>query len=170
MADDDVDARLAAADARLITLNEALERSGPWPLAARFDHAPEAVWGPREVLTHLGEMLPYWLGEAERVIESEGQPDTFGRLASDQVRLALIERDRTLPVRELVERVHVGVARWRHRWASLSADERLRPGRHVTLGEITVTDVVHRFVVGHLEEHLDQLSAAIEAPPGTATA
>jgi hypothetical protein len=169
MTEDDIDARLSAAESRLSRLEGALTRGGPWPLAERFDHAPEAVWGPRETLTHVGEMLGFWLGEAERLIDPAGQPDTFGRLATDQLRLGIIERDRTLPIGELLARIHVGIARWRDRWASLDADKRVQPGHHVTLGELTVTDVAMRFVVGHLEDHLDQLADAIGTGPNAAT-
>lgn len=156
--DDDLDGRLAAAGARLTDLGKALAAGGPWPLAERFDHSPEASWGPRETLAHLEEMLPFWLGEAERLIEAGGAPVTIGRAATDDVRLAVIERDRTLPVRELLARVQNGIDRWRRRWAELDAAERGREGTHVTLGVVSVTDMARRFSVGHLEDHLDQLA------------
>src|SRR6476660_7565703 len=98
---DELDGRLAAAEARLAAFGPVLGE-GDWPLAARFDHAPEAAWGPREVLAHLAEMLPYWLGEAERIVDMTGGPEPFGRIATNDVRVAIIERDRTLPIRELV--------------------------------------------------------------------
>lgn len=165
MDDDSLDRRLAAAADRLADLGAALERGGPWPLADRFDHAPEASWGPRETLAHLEEMLPFWLGEAERLLEAGEGPVTFGRVATDGVRLALIERDRTLPIRELVARTQVGIERWRGRWPELDSASRSRRGTHVTLGTLTVTDIATRFVVGHLEDHLDQLAAAIDGEP-----
>jgi hypothetical protein len=161
MHDDDLDQRLAEASARLVMLDGALQAGGPWPLAARFDHAPEASWGPREILAHLEEMLPYWLGEAERVLDAGGAPVTFGRVATNELRLALIERDRTLPLRELVARVQVGLERWRRRWAELDTASRTRAGSHVALGELTVTQIATRSVVDHVEGHLDQLAAAL---------
>ena len=45
----------------------AVEAGAPWPLAAVYDDSDEARWGPREVLAHVAEMLPYWLGEIERI-------------------------------------------------------------------------------------------------------
>lgn len=168
MSDDDLDLRLAAASARLAELGTTLQARGPWPLAERFDHSPEASWGPRETLAHLEEMLPFWLGEAERLLDAPDDAVTFGRVATDDVRLAIIERDRTLPLRELVARVQVGIDRWRRRWAELDGPSRGRHGTHVTLGDLTVADIATRFVVGHVEDHLDQLAAAIEGgpPPG----
>ena len=161
MSTDDLDTRLAAASGRMTALGGRLAAGGPWPLAERFDHAPEAAWGPREVLAHLGEMLPYWLGEAERIVDMAAGPEPFGRIATDDVRLAIIERDRTLPVRELLARVANGLERWQRRWAKLDASERDRMGLHPTLGELHVSDIATRFVTGHLESHLDQLEATL---------
>ena len=161
MSDDDLDRRLAAASDRLAELGGALRTGEPWALAVRYDHSPEASWGPRETLAHLEEMLPYWLGEAERILDSTGAPAEIGRVATDGVRLAIIERDRTLPMRELVDRTQAGIERWRRRWAELDEASRQREGRHPTAGRITVADVADRFAVGHLEAHLDQLATAL---------
>jgi hypothetical protein len=165
MNDEDLDRRLAAAGVRLADLGAALERGGPWPLAERFDHAPEASWGPRETLAHLAEMLPYWLGEAERLLEATEPAPAFGRVATDDVRLALIGRDRTLPIHELVARVQAGIERWRERWAELRETDRSRQGSHPKLGLLTVTDIAARFATGHLEDHLDQLGATLAGDP-----
>lgn len=162
---DELDRRLAAAAARLTALHPTLV-AGTWPLAERFDHAPEAEWGPREVLAHLGEMLPYWLGEAERIVDMTTGPEPFGRTATNDLRIAIIERDRTLPLRELLARVDSGVARWQRRLAELDDAEGERRGLHPTIGAMTVVDVATRFVVAHLEDHLDQLAATLPRGAG----
>ena len=163
---DDLDQRLAAAADRLASFAPTL-RDGSWPLAERFDHAPEAAWGPRELLAHLAEMLPYWLGEAERIIDMKAGPEPFGRAATNDVRLAIIERDRTLPIRELQARVAVGIDRWRRRWAELDEPTQARHGLHPTLGEMTVGEIGSRFVAGHLDDHLDQLTVILSGETGT---
>lgn len=165
MSADDFDTRLETASHRLAALGERLTAGGPWPFAERFDHAPEAAWGPRETLAHLAEMLPYWLGEAERLIDMTDGPEPFGRAATDDVRLAIIERDRTLPIRELLARVGTGIERWRVRWAELDETARNRRGLHPVRGEMTVTEVATRFVAGHLQDHLDQLAETVGAEP-----
>lgn len=161
MSVDEIEQRLAASAERFATLGTRLAAGGPWPLAERFDHAPEASWGPPETLAHLEEMLGYWLREAERVVEMATGPEPFGRLATDAGRLAVIERDRTLPTHELATMVTAGIAGWRRRWAELDEAERGRTGLHPTLGELGVGDIATRFVVGHLEDHLDQLEASL---------
>jgi hypothetical protein len=165
MSDDDIDRRLAVASDRLGGLGSALQVGGPWPLAARFDHSPEAAWGPCEILAHLEEMMPYWLGEAERILASPETSAAFGRVATDDIRLAVIERDRSLPLPELLARAQVGIERWRRRWGELDQQRRMRVGTHVALGELTVTDIATRFVTSHLEGHLDQLAAALGGGP-----
>jgi hypothetical protein len=157
---DTFDIRLAAASDRLKGLEGRLT-TADWPLAERFDHAPEAAWGPREVLAHLEEMLVYWLGEAKQVVDMASGPEAFGRVATDELRLAAIERDRTLPIHELVARIQVGIDRWRRRWSELDQSERERAGVHPTRGEMRVADIATRFVADHLEGHLDQLEASM---------
>src|SRR3954471_17337334 len=97
--DPDPSARLAASRAAFIALAPRIRAGEPWPLAERFGAEPEASWGPREVLAHTAEMLPYWLGELERVVASDGA--AFGRTGTDPLRLGTIERDRTLPLSAL---------------------------------------------------------------------
>jgi hypothetical protein len=158
---DDFYGRMTAAGTRFRSFDAALRRGDPWPLAARFDHAPEAAWGPPEILAHLEEMLAYWYGEMERVVTMTDGPQPFGRIATDPVRLAIIERDRTLPITELMARVGNGIERWRRRWPDLVEPELDRTGIHPTLGELSVSDIASRFVAGHLEDHLGQLEAAL---------
>ena len=57
-------------------------------------------------------MLPYWLGEVERILAGWPRPVPFGRVATDEVRIAIIGRDRTVPLRELFDRVEADVSRY----------------------------------------------------------
>ena len=36
-----------------------------------------------ELLAHVAEMLPYWLGEVERILAGPPEPVPFGRVGSD---------------------------------------------------------------------------------------
>ena len=148
--------RLAAATAGMIALRADLEAGEPWPLAESFGPEPEAHWGPREVLAHCAEMLPYWVGEIERIIDGP-EPARYGRLQTDQIRIGLIERDRTLPIRELLARIDDGSARFGRRLAELGSADLARRGLHPVRGEQTIEQVLEVVVVGHMEGHLDQL-------------
>jgi hypothetical protein len=157
--------RLEAASTRVAGLRPAVEAGAPWPLSDNFGTEPEASWGPPETLAHVAEMLPFWLGEVERILAGRETPTPFGRVATDQLRLLTLERDRSLPPRELFDRVALGSDRVRRRLVTLSTTDAGRRGIHPARGEMTVEAVVERFIVAHLEEHADQLEAAIAADP-----
>lgn len=162
MAIDELIGRIRTAATDLAERQPAIEAGEPWPLAEQFGGEPEALWGPRETLGHVAEMLPYWTGELERVLA--GQPDRavpFGRTASDPLRLGVIERDRTLPIRELVSRITFGADRLATRLDELAPGAATRLGVHPTLGEMTVAGLLERFVAGHLEEHVAQLDTTL---------
>ncbi len=158
--------RLEAAWAGLAATRPAVEDGAPWPLAETFDDSDEARWGPGEVLSHLAEMAPYWLGEIERVLAGHPEPVPFGRIASDPVRIALVERDRSVPPRELYDRIGGDLQRFVQRWRALSAADLARRGLHPTRGEFTVAAMPDRFIVGHLEDHVRQLEGILAAPDG----
>ena len=150
--------RLQAGIDGLEGMRSTVEAGSPWPLAAVFDTSEEASWGPPEVLSHLSEMATFWLGEIERVVAGDGSaPVPFGRVATDNLRLGIIERDRSLPPRELYDRTIGGLQRLQRRWPTLSEADRARIGLHPRLGEMTVETMADRFIVSHLTEHVVQL-------------
>jgi hypothetical protein len=153
----DLAERLRAAEASFAALAPAVERGAPWPLSDDFGTAPESHWGPPEVLAHVSEMLPFWMGEIERILAGPGEPVAFGRVATDTLRLGVIERDRSLPARELFARIASDARRVAARLMELSREEASRRGVHPRLGEMTVEAIVPRFLVEHLEEHVEQL-------------
>jgi len=165
MSDDTAARQLEAAGHRLDGLRPRIDSGAPWPLAIRFDHDPEASWGPMELLAHLAEMLPYWLGEVERILAAPREPVPFGRVGSDPVRIALIGRDRTLPTEELFVRIDSWVERWTNRLATLGPDQLAKVGLHPIRGEMTVEAIAERMIVGHLDEHVDQLEAILGGRP-----
>jgi hypothetical protein len=165
---DDLVARLETASKRLATLRPAVEAGAPWPLSQNFGTEPEASWGPPETLAHVAEMLPFWLGEIERVVDGSGEAVPFGRVATDQLRLLVLERDRSLPPRELFDRIAAGTHRVARRLESLTPRDTLQRGVHPVRGELTVEAVAERFIVSHLEEHAEQLATVIAAGPAQA--
>lgn len=163
--------RLAVAAQRIEGHRAAVERGATWPTGSQARGEAEERWGPTEVLAHVAEMLPFWLGELERVLDgtrgggAEAVP--FGRTITDQVRTLTVARDATLPPRELFDRISSAVERYRRRLGDLDDRDLERRGRHPTRGELSVGELLDRFAVTHLEEHAAQLDATLaEAPPG----
>jgi hypothetical protein len=156
--------RLEAATDALIALEPRIRAGAPWPMAEVFGAEPEASWGPPELLAHVAEFLPYWLGEIERILEgSVAAPVPFGRLQSDSVRVGLIGRERTLPLRELFSRIQSDSDRVARRLRELTDAEVNRVGVHPTRGELKVKDMLEPFLAGHLEGHVTQLREILAA-------
>lgn len=156
--------RIAAARRAYAELAPRVEAGEPWSLAEDYGTGPEASWGPREVLAHVEEMLPFWLGEMERVIDGDGAAAMpFGRIADDPIRIGTIERDRSLPLRVLFARIDAGLRAWAERLPTLTPNERARVGVHPRLGEMPAPAILERFVLGHAEDHVAQLNDILDA-------
>lgn len=156
--------RLEAAAAAIVALRPRVEAGAPWPLAELYGPEPEASWGPNELLAHVEEYLPYWLGEIERVLAGDpAAPVPFGRIAEDPVRIGVIGRDRSVPLRELFSRIEHDAPRVAARLRELDDDEASRIGLHPRRGEMTVRDMLEPFLVGHSEGHVSQLQEILQA-------
>ena len=156
--------RLEAAAGAILEMRGQVEAGGPWPLAELFGPEPEASWGPPELLAHVEEYLPYWLGEIERILDGEpGTPVAFGRTPSDPVRLGVIGRDRTLPPRELFARIEADAPRVARRLRELDEGDAGRTGLHPVRGEMAIRDMLEPFLVGHTEGHVTQLREILAA-------
>jgi hypothetical protein len=164
---DDQAARLEAGAAAILALRDRLEAGAPWPLAELFGTEAEASWGPPELLAHLDEMLPFWLGEVERIIDADPAdgPFPFGRVGGpdDVLRIGIIGRDRRLPLHELLARLGTDSRRVAARMRQLTEAESERLGKRESGESISTAEIFERFVVGHIEGHVDQLNAILAA-------
>lgn len=162
--------RLARASAAFEAFRPAVEAGDPWPLSAAYGSEPESDWGPKEVLAHTAEMLGYWPVQIDHILAGGPEPVPFGRVSTDPERIERIGRDRELPTAELFARVATEAGRLAPRIRSLSATDAARRGLHPRLGEMTVGRIVDRFLVGHLEDHVEQLRTILATtrskPPG----
>jgi hypothetical protein len=149
--------RLVAAGRRLVAMGPAVEAGEPWPLSDAYGEEPEASWGPKELLAHVAEMIPYWHGQIDLVLAGDGEPVPFGRVASDADRIARIGDDRRLPAGTLLARIEDGLADVAAALRGLGPDGLGRVGRHPTREDMTVEAIVGRMLIGHLEEHEQQL-------------
>jgi hypothetical protein len=161
----DVAERLLDAGSRLDALRGAVEARAPWPASDNFGAEPEASWYPPELLAHLAEMVPYWMAQVERILEGYPEPVPFGRVQTDEERIAAIGRDRALPVGELFARITDRTGAAAGRLGELSPAQLERRGTHPTRGEMTVTAVVERMLINHLGEHVEQLQSILGSAP-----
>jgi hypothetical protein len=151
--------RMRTARDNLVRMRTRIDRSLPPP-----DDLPRRrEWVAREVLAHTVEMLPYWLGEIERIIAGPIEPVPFGRTQADLVRLLTVDRDRTLPMFELYARLDNSLERVLRRLLELDERQAARRGLHKARGEMTVRQIVDVMLADHIEEHCKQLAAALDA-------
>jgi hypothetical protein len=122
------------------------------------DHGTGEQWQWGQVWAHLAEFIPYWMEQARQVIASyTGEPVPFGRVKSNPERIAAIERDRGVAVDQLWRRLQGHVAELRTFLGELPDEAWPARGVHRTLGVMPLAHIVEEFLVGHLEQHADQL-------------
>jgi threonine dehydratase len=125
------------------------------------DPGGEERWEAGQVWAHLAEFPAFWLGQVRAVLAAadagQEQPIRFGRTKADANRIAAIERERHTDPGELLDRVRRDLAEVREAARGLPDAAWTVRGEHPTLGEMPVSGIVERFIVGHLEEHADQL-------------
>ena len=115
-------------------------------------------WDAGQVWAHTAEFPGYWLEQLDDVVGGwQGEPVPFGRVKSDPDRIAAIEIGRYADLPSLHARVQAGIDAVRERLAALPEAAWAARGVHSTLGVMDVGRIVEEFLVGHLEEHADQL-------------
>ncbi|HXC75680.1 MAG TPA: hypothetical protein VNU19_01375 [Candidatus Acidoferrum sp.] len=146
---DAVEARLAAA---------AATEPPPGALTGADPDSGER-WDRGQVWAHLSEFIPYWIVQTGPVLHRQlsEAPVPFGRTKGDPERIGAIERDRREPVPVLWADTRADIASLRTFLGSMEPDQWEIRGLHPTLGEMTVDELVEMFLVGHLEQHADQL-------------
>jgi len=154
--------RMRAVQARL----QAHAAAGVPPGLTDPDPGATERWEAGQVWAHLAEFPPYWGAQIQRVVDGwlEQAPEEgtrsavrFGRTKTDAERIAAIERDRHLDPAALLARVRREVAAVAGQLESLGPEAWQAVGAHPRLGEMGLPQIVEEFVVGHLEEHADQL-------------
>ncbi|MDQ3407800.1 MAG: hypothetical protein M3472_06545, partial [Chloroflexota bacterium] len=115
-------------------------------------------WQAGQVWSHVAEFVPYWMGEAEKVIGAASpEPVPFGRIKTDTARIEAIERGRHGSAVDVISRVSASIEAVRIFTAELDGREWEARGAHQTGGVMNIRDIFERFVAGHLEEHAEQL-------------
>ncbi len=115
-------------------------------------------WDAGQVWAHLGEFIPYWIAQCERVLAAESvDPVPFGRTKANPDRIAAIERDRNRGSTALWHDVREDLNDLRAFLRSVTARGWQARGLHPTLGVLTVSRIVEQLLIGHIEEHASQL-------------
>ncbi len=122
------------------------------------DPGGEERWDAGQVWAHVAEFGPFWSAEIRKIVAAHrAEPVPFGRTKADPERIAAIERDRGQPTEVLLRRITDQIAEAGAALEALPADAWQARGLHSRIGEMTMPQIIERFLVGHLEEHADQL-------------
>jgi hypothetical protein len=122
-------------------------------------------WG--QVWAHLGEFIPYWMGQIAIVVAGDGsEPVAFGRTKADSERIAAIDRDRDRPASELWTRMRGQLADLWNLIDHLPEEDWDKRGLHPTLGVMDMARIFDEFLVGHLEQHAAQLDGLVAGQGG----
>ena len=148
--------RLDAVEARLAAVADKEPQPGALTDA---DPTSGERWDRGQVWAHLAEFIPYWIEQTRPVLrgQASGEPVPFGRTKSDPERIGAIERDRHEAVSTLWASTCEDIAQLRTFLSGLALEQWLNIGLHPTRGPMPVTKINEEFLVGHLEEHADQL-------------
>jgi len=130
-------------------------------VSERLRVAPGAAeWSVMEVLGHLVEMVPFWIGQSAKIVAAV-EPPVFGRELDAPERLAGPAQGASGDMQALLKQFEVNVADAAEEIRCLSAADYAKSGRHIQRGAMTVAEVVGLFVVAHAESHLKQVREAL---------
>ena len=150
--------RLESVDLQLATLIRQPQ------VAERLRAAPgENEWSAMQTMGHMVEMIPYWLNHCRRLIAATGEPPAFGRTLNAVERLEGVELGAQGHPDELLRMLHEQVQTAARAIREMTAAERAKKGVHARDGEMTVAEVIERFIVSHAEDHLNQVRATLQS-------
>ena len=122
------------------------------------DEGGEERWDAGQVWAHIAEFVPFWLAEVRRLVATHSDAALpFGRTKEDAQRIAAIARDRGQPTDVLLRRITDQIGELGRTIESLPDEAWQMQGLHPRIGAMSMPQIVERFLVGHLEEHADQL-------------
>lgn len=126
------------------------------------DASTGETWTAANVWSHLNEFPVFWLAELEKVIfEYRDQPVPFGRTTKDPDRIASIHARLDEQPAALLAEIGEPLDRLAELLDHIEPFEWEALGVHETLGVMTVPQQLDEFLVGHLEEHRDQLRSLL---------
>jgi threonine dehydratase len=155
---------VATALQRLGAVQRRLGEHAARPLPAGLtdpDPGASERWEAGQVWAHLAEFPAFWHGQIQGIVAAQDRaaagPPPFGRLKTDPGRTDPIERERRTAPSDLLARVTSQIADLSATLNELPVAAWAATGLHPTLGEMSMPAILERFVLGHLEEHADQL-------------
>ncbi|MFJ7468614.1 DinB family protein [Peribacillus frigoritolerans] len=123
----------------------------------RFKSA-EDEWSIMQILSHLAEAIPYWLGEVETVIAMPGAE--WGRGLQDPARLAAVTDTDKIAVDHVMKQVEALKYKVESGLGNLDEETLSKESPHrnfAKFGNKPVSYIVDHFIDEHVSGHYDQI-------------
>ena len=127
----------------------------------RWNPTPEE-WSILQVVSHLNEATPYWLGEVERVLAEPGAK--WGRGLTDPARLAAVGNPDALDVQVQLDELKNNKQQVADRLGNLTEDQLQAENPHRNFekfGNKPVSFIIGHFIDEHLQKHVGQVQRNI---------
>lgn len=118
----------------------------------------EEEWSILQILSHLVEAVPYWLGEVERVVHTPGS--NWGRGLQDPIRLAAVTDVDNLEVKDVLVEVSLLIQKVESGLEGLDEETLKQESPHrnfVKFGNKPVSFIIDHFIEEHVAGHANQI-------------
>ncbi|MFB6800666.1 DinB family protein [Peribacillus butanolivorans] len=118
----------------------------------------EEEWSIMQILSHIAEAIPYWLGEVETVVATPGSK--WGRGLQDPARLAAVTHTEKLSVDEVLKQVDELKNKVESGLGKLDEETLSKESPHrnfAKFGNKPVSYIVDHFIDDHVSGHYDQI-------------
>ncbi|MFF2288376.1 DinB family protein [Peribacillus butanolivorans] len=118
----------------------------------------EEEWSIMQILSHLAEAIPYWLGEVETVVATPGSK--WGRGLQDPARLAAVTDTEKLSVDEVLKQVDELKYKVESGLGKLDEETLSKESPHrnfAKFGNKPVSYIVDHFIDEHVSGHYNQI-------------
>ncbi|KOS68812.1 hypothetical protein AEA09_09850 [Lysinibacillus contaminans] len=118
----------------------------------------EEEWSIMQIVSHLNEAIPYWLGEVERVVAEPGSK--WGRGLADESRLAAVSNPDELSIEEEIAKLENIRQQVSDRLIGLSEAQLNAENPHRNFekfGNKPVSFIINHFLMEHTNTHYVQI-------------
>src|SRR5215467_15162975 len=117
----------------------------------------EGVWSVMDILCHIREFVPFWMGETLRIVRTRNE--TWGRDHTDRARIAAVTNTAAYKLEDVLSDIRRAAERSADALRGLSdADLDIQAmSKNPRWGMKPASFVVDHLVVQHVEKHLGQI-------------
>lgn len=121
-------------------------------------------WNVGQTWGHISEFVPFWIEQIGDVIEDyRGEPIPFGRVPGETARGEAIAEGPQIPMERHLHWLDTHLTQLEEFVRSIPEEGWKAQGLFRNTTPMSLPEMLDQFLVGHLEEHADQLEAVNES-------